>query len=134
MPREVWETRQSEFAEWPPLLAVKFPQLHLWDDRVVRLAQGIPIGGLHPQIAPGSWMLLEGLAKIPDTRSDGSKKGWSRPIYVFRRGVEILSGYLERDGNRFALSSNNHEGPAKVTFRPDELRDVSRVCGIAVPV
>ena len=134
MPREVWETRQSEFAEWPPLLAVKFPQLHLWDDRVVRLAQGSPIGGLHPQIAPGSWMLLDELAKIPDTRSDGSKKGWSRPIYVFRRGVEILSGYLERDGNRFALSSNDHEGSAKVTFRPDELRDVSRVCGIAVPV
>ena len=133
-PREVWETRRSEFVEWPPLLAVKFPQLRLWDDRVVRLAQGSPIRGLHPQIAPGSWLLLEKLPAIPDTRSDGSKKGWSRPIYVFRRGVEILCGYLERDGNRFALLPNNHEGNEKVTFYPDELRDVSRVCGVAVPV
>jgi hypothetical protein len=80
MPREVWETRRSEFVEWPPLLAVKFPQLRLWDDRVVRLAQGSPIRGLHPQIAAGSWMLLEKLPAIPDTRSDGSKRGWSRPI------------------------------------------------------
>jgi hypothetical protein len=134
MPREVWETRRSEFVEWPPLLAVKFPRLRLWDDRVVRLAQGSPIRGLHPQIAPGSWLLLEKLPTIPDTRSDGSKKGWSRPLYVFRRGVEILCGYLERDGNRFALLTNNHEETAKVTFHSDELRDVSRVCGVAVPV
>lgn len=134
LPREVWETRQSEFVEWPPLLAMKFPQLRLWDDRVVRLAQGSPIGGLHPQIAPGSWMLLEKLPTIPDTRSDGSKKGWSRPIYVFRRGVEILCGYLEREGNRFALLSNSDAGSAKVTVHSDELRDLSRVCGIAVPV
>ena len=133
-PKEVWETRRSEFVEWPPLLAVKFPQLRLWDDRVVRLAQGSPIRGLHPQIAPGSWLLLEKLPAIPDTRSDASKKGWSRPIYVFRSGLEILCGYLERDGNRFSLLLNNHEGNAKVKFYPDELRDVSRVCGVAVPV
>ena len=134
MPREMWEARQSEFAEWPPLLAVKFPQLSLWDDRVVRLAHGSPIRGLHPQIAPGSWMLLEKLPAVPNTRSDASKKGWSRPIYVFRRGVEILCGYLERDGNRFALLSNNHEGSVKVMFHSEELRDVSRVCGVAVPI
>jgi hypothetical protein len=134
MPREVWETRRSEFGEWPPLLAVKFPQLRLWDDRVVRLAQGSPIRGLHPQIAPGSWMLLEKLPTIPDTRSDGSRKGWSRPIYVLRRGVEILCGYLERDGNRFALLTNSQEESPKVTLHSDELRHVSRVCGVAVPV
>jgi hypothetical protein len=134
MPKEVWETRQREFAEWPPLLAVKFPQLSLWDDRVVRLAQGSPIRGLHPQIAPGSWMLLEKLPATPNTRSDASKKGWSRPIYVFRRGLEMLCGHLERDGNRFALLSNNREGGVRVTFHPDELRNVSRVSGVAVPV
>ncbi|HTF70875.1 MAG TPA: hypothetical protein VK638_50210 [Edaphobacter sp.] len=134
MPREVWETRRSEFVEWPPLLAVKFPQLRLWDDRVVRLAQGSPIWGLHPQIAPGSWMLLEKLPAIPDTRSDGSKRGWSRPIYILCRGMEILCGYLERDGNRFALLTNNQEDNAKVTLHSDELRHVSRVCGVAVPV
>jgi hypothetical protein len=134
MPREVWETRRSEFGEWPPLLAVKFPQLRLWDDRVVRLAQGSPIRGLHPQIAPGSWLLLEKLPAIPDTRSDGSRKGWPRPIYVLRRGVNLLCGYLERDGNRFVLLSNKQEESAKVTFDSDDLRDVSRVSGVAVPV
>jgi hypothetical protein len=134
MPREVWEARRSEFVEWPPLLAVKFPQLRLWDDRVVRLAQGSPISGLHPQISPGSWMLLEKLPAIPDARSDGNKKGWSRPIYVFRRGVEIFCGYLEREGNRFALLTSNQEESVKVALHPDEFRDVSRVCGVAVPV
>jgi hypothetical protein len=79
-------------------------------------------------------MLLEELPTIPDTRSDGSRKGWSRPIYVLRRGVEILCGYLERDGNRFALLTNSQEESPKVTLHPDELRDVSRVCGVAVPV
>jgi hypothetical protein len=134
MPKEVWEARQGEFVEWPPLLAVKFPQLRLWEDRVVRLAQGSPIKGLQPPITPGSWMLLEKLPAIPDTRSDAGKKGWSRPIYVFRRGVEILCGYLERDGNHFALLSNNREGGVKVTFHPDELRNVSRVSGVAIPI
>ena len=134
MPKEVWETRRGEFVEWPPMLAVKFPQLRLWDDRMVRLAQGSPIRGLHPQIAPGSWMLLEKLPAIPDTRSDEGKKGWSRPIYVLRRGLEILCGYLERDGNHFVLLSNNREESAKVTFDSDDLRDVSRVSGVAVPV
>ena len=134
MPKEVWETRQREFVEWPPLLAVKFPQLPLWDDRVVRLAGGRSIGGLHPQIAPGSWLLLEKLPAIPDTRTDASKKGWSRPLYVIRREVEILCGHLEREGNRFALLSNHGEGNTRMTFHLDELRNVSRVCGVAVPV
>jgi hypothetical protein len=133
-PREIWETRRSEFVEWPSLLAVKFPQLRLWDDRVVRLAHGLPISGLHPQIAPGSWMLLEKLPVVPDTRSEGSKRGWSRPLYVFRRGVEVFCGYLEREGNRFSLLTNTQDGSAKVTFHPEELNHVGRVCGVAVPV
>jgi hypothetical protein len=114
LPREVWEARRSEFVEWPPMLAVKFPQLRLWDDRIVRLAQGSPIGGLHPQISPGSWMLLEKLPVIPDTRSEGNKKGWSQPIYVLCRGVEIFCGYLEREGNHFALLTSNQEERVKV--------------------
>lgn len=134
MPREVWETRRSEFGEWPPLLAVKFPQLRLWDDRMVRLARGSPIRGIHPQIAPGSWMLLEKLPSIPDTRSDVSRKGWSRPIYVLRRGMEILCGFLERDGNRFALLTHEQEDNGKMPVHANELRDVSRVCGVAIPV
>ena len=100
----------------------------------MRLAGGSTIGDLHPHLGPGTWMLLEKLPAIPDTRSDGSKRGWSRPIYVLRRGVEILCGYLEREGNRFALLTNNQEENAKVTLHSDEIRNVSRVCGVAVPV
>jgi hypothetical protein len=134
VPRDVWDRRRSEFGEWPPLLGTKFPQLRRWDDRIVRLAQGCSIRGLHPQIAPGSWLLLEQLTAMPDTRSDWSKKGWSRPLYVLRRGVEMFCGYLERDGNRFALLTSSPEGHAKVTFDQNELGHFGRVAGVAVPV
>lgn len=134
MPKDVWETRRNEFLEWPPLLALKFPQLRHWEDRAVRLSEGLSISGLHPHIGPGSWMLLEQLPEIPDTRSDRSKMGWSRPIYVLRRGLEMLVGYLERDGNRFALLTQSQGENAKVPFHADELGDVSRVSGVAVPV
>ncbi|HEX4650349.1 MAG TPA: hypothetical protein VH250_02485 [Granulicella sp.] len=79
-------------------------------------------------------MLLEKLPAIPDTRSDASKKGWSRPIYVFRKGVEFLCDYLEREGNRFALLTNSQEGSMKTMLHPEELHHVSRVCSVAVPV
>jgi hypothetical protein len=79
-------------------------------------------------------MLLEKLPVVPDTRSEGSKRGWSRPLYVFRRGVEVFCGYLEREGNRFSLLTNTQDGSAKVTFHPEELNHVGRVCGVAVPI
>lgn len=134
IPREVWERRQSEFAEWPPLLATKFPQLRRWDDRLVRLGEGSPIKGINPPLAPGSWMLIEKLPSIPDTRSDWSKKGWSRPIYVLRRGIEVLCGYLERDGSTFSLLTSDPEGTSKVLLLPDELDNLGGVTGVAVPV
>jgi hypothetical protein len=131
IPREVWETRRHEFAEWPSLLAVKFPQLRIWDDRVIRLAQEKTIEGLNPAIKPGSWMLLEPLSTVPDTRVDARKKGWSQPIYVLRRGAEIVCGRLVREGNRFVLLAGDS---SKMILGPDELRDVSRACGVAVPI
>jgi len=79
-------------------------------------------------------MLLEKLPVIPDTRNEVSKRGWGRPMYILRRGVEVLCGHLERDGNHFSLLSHSHAGSAKVTFHSDELGDLSRVCGVAVPV
>ena len=133
-PGAVWETRQSEFAEWPPLLATKFPQLRSWDDRIVRLAQGSSIKGIHPPIAPGSWVLIEKLPSIPDTRGDWSKKGWSRPIYGLRRGIEVLCGFLEQDGNRFSLLTGNPEDSSKTPLQPGELDNLGRVNGVAVPV
>ena len=49
-PNEVWEARREEFVEWPPLLSMKFPQLRLWSDRLIRLAHGSAINNLDPQI------------------------------------------------------------------------------------
>ncbi|RXH58209.1 hypothetical protein GRAN_1519 [Granulicella sibirica] len=134
IPREVWETRRQEFAEWPSLLAVKFPKLRIWDDRVIRLAKEKAIEGLNPVIKPGSWMLLEPLSSVPDTRVDARKQGWSQPIYVLRRGVEILCGRLVREGNRFVLLANPKDVSSKIMLDADDLRDVSRVSGVAVPV
>lgn len=133
-PPEVWDARRLEFVEWPSLLSLKFPQLRRWDDRVIRVAEGISMQGLEPPIAPGSWLLLERLATAPDTHSDATKRGWSRPFYVFRRGLKMFYGYLQRDGNCYTLLTHPSEANSRVTFRHDELHALSRVCGIAVPV
>jgi hypothetical protein len=131
-PSNVWEARRKEFVEWPPLLSIQFPQLRLWDERVIRLTQGYAMNDLVPSIGPGTWMLLEKAPVIPDARSERRKSGWSRPIYAFRRGVEILLGHLEREGNQYALLSNALGGVT--TLRADELPQLTRVAGIAVPV
>ena len=133
-PSDVWEARRREFVEWPPLLSLTFPQLRQWDDRIVRLGDGSEIRGLDPAIGPGSWMLLEKTPGIPDTRRDGKQAGWSRPFYVLRRGLQIFCGYLERDGDQYALLSDSHSGGMKIAFRNDELASLSRVAGVAVPV
>lgn len=134
VPTDVWEARRKEFVEWPPLLSVKFPQLRLWDDRMLRTARGVAIAGVNPMIGPGSWMLLEKVSTIPDTRSDRSKTGWSRPIYVLRRGLEVFCGHLEREGNQYALLWNNGGNRLNATFGTEELDQVSLVSGVAVPV
>lgn len=134
IPSEVWEARRKEFPEWPPLLSMTFPQLRLWDERMMRLTQGSGISDLAPSIGPGSWMLLEKLAAIPDLRRDVRKSGWSRPIYAVRRGLETVLGYLERDGNQHVLLSDSSGGDQNATVRADELSQLHRVAGIAVPV
>ncbi|WP_263337496.1 hypothetical protein [Acidicapsa dinghuensis] len=132
-PVDVWEARRKEFGEWPPLLSIKFPQLQRWDDRVIRLSQGGGIKDLDPAIGPGSWLLLERVSSIPDTRREGRRYGWSRPIYVLRKGLEMICGHLARDGDQFALLADR-VGEVKQTFRIDSLAQLNRVSGIAVPV
>jgi hypothetical protein len=132
-PSDVWEARRNEFVEWPPLLSIKFPQLRLWDGQVIRLADATVVSGLEPSIAPGSWMLLEKGASPTDIRSD-RKAGWSRPLYVLRRGLETFCGYLDKEGGTYALLSDTYGGGLKVSFRADELPSLSRVAGVAVPV
>lgn len=132
-PGEVWEKLRNEFVEWPPLLSMKFPQLRQWDERIIRLAEGSAIGGLDPSIRPGSWMLLEKTLTIPDTGKEITKAGWSRPLYVLRKGIRHFCGYIEREGDQYVLLSDTGGG-VKTGFRADELSSLSRVAGVAVPV
>jgi hypothetical protein len=132
-PSEVWEQLRKEFVEWPPLLSMRFSPLRQWGGRIIRLAEGSAIGGLNPSIQPGSWMLLERILGIPDTRAETAKAGWARSLYLFRRGMQNFCGYLERAGNQYALLSDAG-GTAKITFGDDQLLALSRVAGIAVPV
>ena len=132
-PSEVWEARRKEFGGWPPLLSVRFPNLRQWEDKIVRLANGNPIAGLDPALTPGSLLLLEEIPSIPDTRAEKVRSGWSRPIYVFRRGLEVVCGYLEKDGNQYALLSGSEVG-IRASFRTEELSQLSRVVGVAVPI
>jgi hypothetical protein len=132
-PSEVWEARRKEFGGWPPLLSVRFPNLRQWEDKIVRLAQGIQIAGLDPILGPGSLLLLKEISSIPDARIDSAKSGWSRPIYVLRRGLEIICGHLERDGNQYALLSGVNSG-VKGSFHAKDLGQLRRVTGAAVPV
>jgi len=132
-PGDVWEKLRNEFVEWPPLLSMKFPQLRRWDERIIRLAEGSAISGLDPSIQPGSWVLLEKTPAIPETRGEGAKTGWSRPLYVLRRGIKHFCGYIEREGNHYFLLSDTG-GAVKTAFCADELSSLSRVAGVAVPV
>ena len=133
IPSDVWEELRREYVEWPPLLSLKFPQLRQWDEKVIRLAEGSAISGLEPSIRPGSWMLLERTSAIPDMRSEVTKTGWARSLFVLRRGMESLCGYLEREDNQNVLLPDT-SGRAKIAFTMDELPSLSRVAGIAVPV
>ena len=60
--------------------------------------------------------------------------GWSRPIYAFRRGLDVFLGFLEREGNQFALLSGTYGDAVKTSFRADDLSSLSRIAGVAVPV
>ncbi len=79
-------------------------------------------------------MLLDELPAVPDTRSDASKQGWSRPLYALSHGPEMAFGHLERDGSSFALLNQSDSNVAKVTFPQSELPNLRRVCGVIVPV
>jgi hypothetical protein len=130
---EVWEARWKEFGGWPPLLSMRFPQLREWENRVVRLAHGSQIAGLDPTLGPGSLLLVEESPSIPDLLIERTKSGWSRPIYVLRRGLEFICGYLDKSGSQYAVLSAANGG-VKASFRVEDLAQLSRVTGVAVPV
>jgi len=132
-PTEVWKARRDEFGGWPHLLSAYFPKLHLWENSIVRLAQEHPISGLDPALVPGSFLLLEHVPSMPGQHIEKMKHGWARPIYVLRKGFDIICGYLERDGSHYAVLSGAN-GEIEATFHAKDLRHLSRVIGAAVPV
>jgi len=133
-PFAVWEERRKEMVEWPALLSLKFPKPSAWGHRVIRLGSEALINSVEPPIRPGSWLLLEELSSLPDTRSDAGKHGWSRPLYTLSRGLEMFFGNLERDGTDLALLNHSDLKPTKVVFHQSELPNLRRVCGVIVPV
>jgi hypothetical protein len=133
-PVKAWEVYRRELVEWAPLLSYKFPELHLWSDRALRLANGCAIQGLDPAIAPGSWMFLEKAPAIPDVQSEQRKTGWSRPIYVLRKGLDTICGYIERDGAGHALLSSAYGYESKTILAKDELKDLWRAGCVLIPV
>ena len=132
-PLEVWEARRKEMVEWPALLSLKFPKPSAWSHRVIRVGAEALINSVQPPIRPGSWMLLDELPSTLDTRSDASKRGWSRPLYALSRGLETFFGHLERDGTGFVLLNHSDVKPTKV-FHQSELPNLRRICGVIVPV
>ena len=132
-PTDVWEARREEFGGWPPIFSARFPRLRLWEDNIVRLAHGNQITGLDPTLGPGSLLFLEEISPVLDARAERVKSGWSRPIYVLRRGTEIVCGHLEKEGNDYALLAGPG-GAVKASFRAKDLLRLSCVAGVAVPV
>jgi hypothetical protein len=134
VPPAEWTPLQKEFVEWPALLSMKFPHLRIWEDSILRLAKPRQLAGLEPPLSAGSLLLLEKPPALPDTRTEHLDAGWSRSIFVLRRGLEFTCGYLHRDGNEFALHSGAGSTASPIVFRGDELSALSRVSGVAVPV
>jgi len=134
IPPEVWEARRKEIVEWPALFSLKFPRPSSWSHRVIRIGEGDDIRGVNPPIRSGSWVLTEELSTVPDTRSDSSKHGWSRPLYVFAKGLNMVFGHLERDGSNFALLNAPGSQSTRFVFSQSELPNLSRVCGVIAPV
>jgi hypothetical protein len=134
VPRDRWTALRKEFVEWPMLLSLRFPQLRSLDDRVVRLPQGSALQGIDPPISPGSLILLEEILGVPEIQSDATKSGWSRRVYALRRETDLLCGYLDRNNNRYILLAGAHATGEAISLHQDELRQLSYIAGVAVPV
>jgi hypothetical protein len=132
MPIDRWRDLRKQFVEWPLLLSLRFPQLKLQDDQIVRLGETCTISDVEPEVGPGSLLYLNEVAAVPDSNSEMKKSAWGRPIYVLRRGAEIFCGHLQRDGTRYALLWKNKEGVNFIRFSKNELPGLHMVRGIAV--
>jgi hypothetical protein len=126
VPTERWTAMCKDFVEWPALLSMKLPHLRSFEERAVRLAQGVALRGLDPSITPGSLILIEKVSGIPDTERDLKKTGWSRSIYILRRGAELFLGHLEKSANQYALLSSTSTSGSPLVFGQDELPQLNQ--------
>jgi hypothetical protein len=133
IPRDRWAKLRNEFVEWPALLSVKYPQPRSIDERIIRLPEGIAIQGLEPPITAGSLLLLDKASGIPNLPRDATT-GWGRNIFAIHRGADFLCGYLDRDSDQYVLLAGARGTGAPVALHQDELRQLNRVSGVAVPV
>jgi hypothetical protein len=131
-PASRWDFLRETYVEWPTLLSLTFPHLELLNERIIRLAEGIPLAGVTPPIGPGSFLLLEPLDHHPNLSQERKRLGWQRPLYVSRRGGRVVCGYLEIAGSRLVLAGGGTMEPVIVTDRT--LSSLERVIGVAVPV
>jgi hypothetical protein len=134
-PQTVWNVRRREFLEWAPLLSFKFPKLNLRHDLIVRLSRRSELQGLDPPLASGSWMLLKPLQGPPETaKKVGGVSGWSQRLYVLRRELAFVTGYLERDSSGYALLSTAAGVTRRERIGINEISSLQQVVGVAVPV
>jgi len=131
-PADVWAARRREIAEWPAILSLKFPRLQPFEDLVIRIADERRLVDLEPPLSRGSWLLIEKPADLKTPQAI-TGRGWSRPLYVLRRGLEMIVGHLNCDGDQYALMDGVSERDA-YKLAAHEVRSLSKVCGVAVPL
>lgn len=130
----VWRSMRAELAELSPLFLLKFPRLSRLENRLLRVSQERTLPGLQPPLIGGSWILLEELAATPDVHGEELRTGWQRPLYALRRGLDVIFGFLEREGASLLLLSTKEAGSLPVRFDISEIQNLQRVCGAVVRV
>lgn len=133
-PESVWNAHRREFLEWVPLLSFKFPDLKLQHDPIARLSRHCELRGLEPPLAAGSWLLLKPVEDSPHAERVEGGNGWTQPLYVLRRGLQLVTGYLERDSSGYTLLSSTVALPRKESVASNEILSLQQVVGVAVPV
>ena len=132
-PPEVWDARRKELGEYGALFAQHFPKPSQWGSRVIRISNDVLLRGTSQQIRAGSWIALANLPEVLDAESEGSKRGWARPLYALSRGLETFFGHIERDGNALALMVHRASSWEPVKISLEELPFLQRACGAVIP-
>jgi len=134
IPEHRWRAALNQWGEWSTILSMKFPRLQPLEDQVIRLHQSGVFNGLDPLLPSGAILLLDKSKEVHDTHNDHRKKDWARPIYALRKGGEIFCGYLEADRRHYILVPHSRGKSQSLTFAREEVSEVRRAIGAAVPL